>query len=409
MKEADALAEAGYDVSVIAADFALWARVEDRSFGGRQWRVAHILTFGPLAPWPSRIIQLARQRAAKLMMRAGLQQQFVVEAAWHPITPDLIAIAKRVPADLYIAHYPAALPAAAIAARHHGARYSFDAEDFHLGDAPEGPAYEVERVMLRAIERCYLPGCTYVTAASPGIADAYVEAYAIARPTVVLNVFPRAQAPSGSTPAGTAKPGPSVYWFSQTIGPERGLECAVRAIGRAKSQPHLYLRGNPAVGFTDRLRQIALESKVADRLHFLSLAAPSEMERLAASYDVGLVGEAGYTPNRRIALTNKLFSYLLAGIPVLMSDVPAHRAFAVEAGTAAKLYSAENPDSLAAALDAQLRDPTALSNARTAAFTLGRDRFNWDVEKHILLDCVARCGHFASSGESASRSSARIR
>ena len=193
-------------------------------------------------------------------------------------------------ADLYIAHYPAALPAAAIAAQRHGARYAFDAEDFHLGDTPDGPEYDAQRQMLRAIEGRYLPGCAYVTAASPGIADAYVEAYDIARPTVVLNVFPRAQAPIRPTPRGTAAPGPSVYWFSQTIGPDRGLECAVRAIGRAQSRPHLYLRGTPAAGFLDHLRKIASEADALDRLHVLPPAAPSEMVRLAAAYDVGLVG-----------------------------------------------------------------------------------------------------------------------
>ena len=101
------------------------------------------------------------------------------------------AAAKRVPADLYIAHYPAALPAAAIAARRHGALYAFDAEDFHLGDWPEGPgASSSKRRLIRAIEGRYLPGCAYVTAASPGIADAYAEAYGIARPTVAAECLP---------------------------------------------------------------------------------------------------------------------------------------------------------------------------------------------------------------------------
>ena len=228
----------------------------------------------------SRVVQLVRQRLARVMVAAGVRRAPIVLAAWHPIGPDLVRAALDVRADLYIAHYPAALPAAAIAAQRHQARYAFDAEDFHLGDTPDGPEYDVQRQMLRAIEGRYLPGCAYVTAASPGIADAYAEAYGIARPTVVLNVFPRAQAPCCPTPRGTATPGPSVYWFSQTIGPDRGLECAVRAIGRARSRPHLYLRGTPAAGFLDRLRKIAGEADALDRLHVLPPAAPSEMVRL---------------------------------------------------------------------------------------------------------------------------------
>jgi glycosyltransferase involved in cell wall biosynthesis len=323
------------------------------------------------------------------MVAAGVRRAPIVLAASHPIGPDLLRAALDVRAHLYIAHYPAALPVAAIAAQRHQGRYAFDAEDFHLGDFRDGPEYDVQRQMLRAIEGRYLPGCSYVTAASPGIADAYVEAYGIARPTVVLNVFPRAQAACGPTPRGTAAPGPSVYWFSQTIGPDRGLECAVRAIDRARSRPHLYLRGTPAAGFLDHLRTIAAKVSAADRLHVLPPAAPSEMVRLAASYDLGLSGEPGHTANNRLALGNKLFTYLLGGVPAVMSDVPAHCAFVAEAGDAVRLYPVDNPVGLAAALDMLLGDPAALAAARTAAWRLGQEFFNWDVEQAKLLSCAA--------------------
>ena len=229
------------------------------ALASRLWSVAQTLPFGPDAPRPVRVLQLLRQHSARLMVHAGIELPAVVRAAWHPISPDLVRAAIRVPADLYIAHYPAALPAAAIAARHYGALYAFDAEDYHLGDFSEIPQHNAERRMVRAIEGRHLRGCAYVTAASPGIAEAYVKSYGITRPTVALNVFPRPQAPPGPTSAGTTVPGPSVYWFSQTIGPNRGLECAVRAIARTRSRPHFYLRGTLARNFADRLQKIAAE------------------------------------------------------------------------------------------------------------------------------------------------------
>jgi hypothetical protein len=401
VKEADALAGAGYNVSVIAADYVHWAREADRTLAGRSWSVAQTLPFGPDAPRPVRTLQLLRQHSARLMIAARIEVPAIVRAAWHPIGPDLVAAATHVPADLYVAHYPAALPAAAIAARRHGALYAFDAEDFHLGDRPELPKHSAERRMVRSIEERYLPGCAYVSAASPGIADAYVEAYGIVRPTVVLNVFPRAQAPSQPTQAGNAVPGPSIYWFSQTIGPGRGLECAVRAIGRAQFRPHLYLRGTPAWGFLDRLRTIAAEAGVADHIHILPPAAPSEMERLAASYDIGLGGETGFTRNNKIALSNKVFSYILAGIPVVLSNTPAHRAFAVELGGAARLYKVDDAESHACALDAFLCDAAGLAAARATAFHLGRNRFNWETERLALLDCI--CAAFESNVQTDAR------
>jgi hypothetical protein len=133
------------------------------------------------------------------------------------------------------------------------------------------------------------------------------------------------------------------------------------------------------------LRQIATEFDVADRIHILTPAAPSEMERLAASYDLGLSGETGHTRNRRIALPNKLFSYLLAGLPMALSDIPAHRELSCRLGEAARLYAADDADSLANVIDAFVSEPTVLAQARAAAFRLGQTQFNWDIERSILL------------------------
>jgi glycosyltransferase involved in cell wall biosynthesis len=308
------------------------------------------------------------------------------EAAWHQVTPDLVKAARSIRADLYVAHYVAALPAAAQAARLHGTRYAFDAEDFHLGDPPDGPEFDGVRRHTRAIESAYLPGAAYVTAASPGIAEAYASAYGIPAPTVVLNVFPRSHAPAAPTARGSAAPGPSVYWFSQTIGGDRGLECAARAVGLARSRPHLYLRGNPEAGFVDRLRSVAAGAGGEERIHLLPPEPPSEMERLASRYDLGFAGETGATANHRIALANKLFTYILAGIPVVASDIPAHRWLARRAGPAMSLHPVGSAEGLAAAIDGFLAEGGAvLARARAHAYALGQQSLNWDVEKALLI------------------------
>ena len=194
--------------------------------------------------------------------------------------------------------------------------------------------------------------------------------------------------PREFTPGGASSPGPSVYWFSQTIGPHRGLECAVHAIGRARSRPHLYLRGTPAKNFLAQLQLIATEAGVSNRIHILPPVAPSDLERQAAIYDLGLSAEPGHTGNNRIALGNKLFSYLLAGLPIALSDISSHRTIGRELESAARLYTADDPESLANVLDTFLGDPAMLAAARAAAFHLGQTRFNWETEKLTLLNCI---------------------
>jgi hypothetical protein len=323
-------------------------------------------------------------------VRAGISSLAIFEAAHAQATPDLSSVALGVPADLYIAHYPAALPAAARAAQKYGSLYAFDAEDFHLGDLPDSSEHMIEKRIIHAIEGGYLPGAAYVTAASPMIADAYAQTYGIVRPTVVLNVFSRANAPSVPTPRGTAQPGPSLYWFSQTIGGGRGLETAIEAIGRAESRPHLYLRGTPAKGYENQLRTLAQRSGVADRLHVLPPEAPNEIERLGAQYDLGYVGEVAQTRNRQIALTNKLFSYLIGGVPIIASNIPAHVALSSEIGQAMILFPTGDAVALSATLDQLFMDTDRLSAARLHAWNLGQHRYCWEVESRLFLSVVEK-------------------
>jgi glycosyltransferase involved in cell wall biosynthesis len=388
VKEADALTAAGYNVVVIAPDYSAWGREADKEFDDRTWKLVERPRFGPLSSRPARLVELAQRAIAGVAVRnLGIEHPALLHAAWHPVAPRLIAAAKRQPASLYIGHL-AGLPAAAIAAAHHGTRYAFDAEDFHPGDLPDEPEHAVANRMVRLIEGRHLPRCAYVTAASPGIADAYAAEYGIVRPTVILNTFPKANAPASSTPSGSARPGPSIYWFSQTIGHDRGLQCAVQAAAMSRCKPHLYLRGDATLEFADELRTLAAHHGISDHLHILPLAAPHQMNALAAGYDVGLCGEIGHTRNRRIALTNKQFTYLLAGIPALMSDIPAHRAFEDEAAGAVELFETDNATSLAQAIDRVLGDPERLATMRAAAWRLGQVRFNWGPHAERLVETV---------------------
>lgn len=387
VKEALTLSSEGFEVAVVHGSFSHWGAEHDHAIGARL-QTTLAVPFGPLqAPRATYLRQTLVRRTAQAVTEAGVTAMPFVEAAHSPVMADLGMAAASVRADLYIAHYVAALPAAARAAGRHGAVYAFDAEDFHLGDLPDTPEHAPENRIIRAIESRYLPGAAYLTAASPMIAEAYAETYGILLPTTVLNVFPKRNAPPGPTPRGTATPGPSLYWFSQTIGPGRGLETAIEAIARAQSRPHLYLRGMPAVSYMDQLCRFAAQAGVGEKLHFLDPASPDDLERLGAAYDLGYVGELAETRSRQIAITNKLFSYLMGGVPSLASDIPAHRRIAPNLGSAISLFQIGNAAALAAALDALLLDPTRLAAARAHAWQLGQQRYNWEFEASQFLGC----------------------
>lgn len=384
VKEADALHAAGYRVSVVAGRFIDWADQADREFDSRPWRV-HRTAFGPLAGKRRYLAQGIRRRLSRLIHhRSGR----LAEWAFHPAIPALTRLACSIQADLYIAHNLAALPAAWQAARRHGAKLGFDAEDFHIGELSDSPENASARLHIRQIEGRYLPYCDYISAASPGIAEAYAATYSLPLPKVVLNTFPL----STAAPVPEPQPEPkwsSVYWFSQTIGPDRGLETAVQAIGLAHTKPRLYLRGNVSPEFASHLLALAARHGASERLVIESPAMPQEMSRLAAAHDLGLAAEVSTTKNHAICLSNKIFTYLLAGLPVLASDTEAQTRLALEFPDVIELYEQGNARSLAAAMDTGLSSPSQLLARKRAAWRLGQERFNWEKEQRNFLAIVS--------------------
>ncbi len=348
------------------------------------------MNFGPATL--SRIRHTAeaiRQKLAYAAVGIGARLAALEMFANSQIASSLVQAACTVRADLYIAHYVAALPAAAEAAKIHKGAYAFDAEDFHLGDLPDLPKHNIEKRIIRAIEGRYLPGAAFVTAASPLIAEAYAQIYGITKPTVILNVFPKDNGPQNPSKRGSVQPGPSLYWFSQTIGAGRGLETAVEAIALASSRPHLHLRGTFARGYEAALRAHASHYGVSERLHFHQPVPPDEVEIAGANFDVGYVGETGFSENNCLALANKLFSYLASGLPVIASNTPAHSAISADLAGALDIFPINDATALAGALDRLLCDPARLAEARRAAWTLGRSRWNWEYEQSLLLETVS--------------------
>src|SRR5699024_8713131 len=130
----------------------------------------------------------------------------------------------------------------------------------------------------------------------------------------------------------------------QTIGLDRGLQTFIHAMARTTARVTLDIRGSNRWGHGDRLMELARELGVADRVSLLPMAPPQEMVRLAVDYDIGLSLETDVSENRRVCLTNKIFTYLLAGVPVLLSDTPAQEALAPELDAAARVVSLADPD-----------------------------------------------------------------
>jgi glycosyltransferase involved in cell wall biosynthesis len=408
VKEADALSAAGYDVHVVGAHHADWATESDRELmPGKRWHLTFVdwrRHVAPVLHHASRV----RHWATRTLLPPSATTPGLVAAALTRVGPEIGRAAAAVRADLYIAHNLAALPIVGRVAAARRVLAGFDAEDFHRGQLSDGdsPAL-LERT--RAVEARFMKGCAYLTAASPAIAEAYRDACGVSLPTTILNVFPLADRPAELRTRELDGP-VRLYWFSQTIGPNRGLEDVVQAMGQLRDEhPELHLRGLWADGFETQLRTLARNCGVDNgRIIAHGPALASEMVREAGQYDIGLAIEPGDTVNNSLAISNKLFTYVLAGTPALITRTAGPLRLARELGTSVGWCDPQSPASMTAALRAWLQDRSKLAKASVEAWRLGERRFNWDVEQRTFLARIAEVTASAPARVSTTSSPLRV-
>ena len=386
VKEADALADEGYRVHVVAGRHFGGAEAFDAEILARaRWTCTRIQYRGPGAF----LRKISGRLARRLVTRSSFATVSTAARANHSQSMHLAAVAAKTGARLFIGHCIPGLAAAARAAKMTGSTYGFDAEDFHDAETMAVINDPAERASVRLLQSNLLAGCGHLTAASPLISRQYEESYAV-RPRTLLNVFPLALAPSVPVdPAEISESRPAVaYWFSQTIGPGRGLEEAVAVLARMATPVELHLRGFPAEGFPEHLQELAGTAGLRRPIRFREPGPPDEMARLAAGADLGLSTEIRTPPNRNLCLTNKIFVYLLAGIPQLLSDTAAQSSLAPDLSEAALLGNLSDAGRVAGMLDEFLGSPTRVAAARRKAWELGHSRYCWDFEKSAFLESV---------------------
>jgi glycosyltransferase involved in cell wall biosynthesis len=391
VKEADTLSEAGHRVTVIAAFWASWADAADSDWlSTRAWTCRYVGGHPRTRRFEYLLTRLRHGLAKKASRRFQVLRgsTAVAHSALSRTTPELISAAWEEPADLYIAHNLGALPAAVIAAERNASRAGFDLEDLYGRESSMMCGNDPEERLALQVEGQYLRKCDYLTASSPEIAAAYAARYGVDPPLAVLNAFPLHQQPVHRI-GNSSKP-LRLYWFSQTIGENRGLEDVVRAMGRmAGHDIELHLRGTWQPGYRDDLHALARQSAVPERniiAHAPGL--PDEMPRLAASFDIGLSTEQPLSENKDLCLGNKLFTYLLAGNAIVATATLAQSRFAETIAEACRVYAPGDVDALAEILRLWDSDRQFLERARQSAWQAGRDVYNWDLEKEKILERI---------------------
>jgi hypothetical protein len=388
VKEADALHEAGYDVIAGYRTDGDTAR-DDAILRLKPWRWHRIDLARDRQPaaWMRAAV---RQRAAEWMVRAGIRETRVAQAAYCRGDDALAEWAVRQQAALYIAHTQPVLSVAALAAGERGVPFAFDCEDLLTEKAADGGRARWRRPMISRLERTYLPDAAYVSATSVPMAEYLTTTYDLHTTRVWHNCFPAADAASLRGPADrTARTGVvELAWISATIGPRRGLEDLFAALPRMATRVAVHLYGAVAEGQGGWLdRQLAPVRERTEIVMHPVRPANTILPALA-THQIGLSLDGDDSLNRRLTVSNKFFLYLQAGLACVATDTAGHRSVFPPEARYGRTYPAGDAQALAHALDT-LANPAALAAAQRAAWVTGRTTYVWDREKPAFLEAVA--------------------
>lgn len=376
LKEAETLGRAGHEVTLLTvSESPALDEMECTLVAGRLFRHESV---GRNSGGAGKFLRRVRQRLAVQATVAG----WPTLHALGPVGP-LRRRALDLPADLTIVHneIPFWIGCDLLA---RGRKVAADFEDWHSEDLLPADRRGRPLVPLRELERDLLFHGAYTTTTSAALSAALATRHGAPPLHVLTNSFPLQGDPRSGSPGSP----PAFFWFSQTLGPGRGLEEFCDAWVLTKQPSRLVLLGQPSADFGPRLLA-RLPPAFAARVNLRPLVPPSELPALIAQHDVGLALEQSWILNRDLTITNKILQYLNAGLAVVATPTAGQREVLARAPGAGQLIDHASPAATATALDELIGDRARLAAMQRSARSAAEKIYCWEREAPRLVAIVA--------------------
>lgn len=261
-------------------------------------------------------------------------------------------------------------------------RLVYDSHEYFCGVPELNGRPRVQKFWRRIERRCF-PKLTDVITVCQSIADIYDREYPRANKVRVVRNVPVKQqfAPTKSRQELGLPTDKRIIVMQGALNQDRGAEELILAM---KSIPDsmLLLIGNGDV--VPQLKLLVERELLAEKVRFIPRMAPEELANYTALCDVGCSLEKDTNVNYRYCLPNKLFDYIRAGIPCVVSALPEMER--VVAGSGVGVVVAEHsPENITAAINNLLSDndlyQRCKANTRVAA-----EQYCWENEEKVLRE-----------------------
>jgi glycosyltransferase involved in cell wall biosynthesis len=319
VKEIRLALDHNFVVEIICFEFENWSKRFNeelkKEFLTRGAKL-HIIQAGrkPFAKWFGSVIFEKKNRL--LHPFSNLRPSQMAQAVSRRNRLLLQSFNKIKSTDWVIGHNPGALYATCVAAQHFNCKAGFDVEDYHPGEGNNVRLQHTTKQLMKEI----LSRMDYVSFAAPLIKKTVEKDLGKeggGNWITILNYFPATEFVMPSQTEGPLK----LVWFSQNIGPGRGLEMVLPIINKYKGDVELHLYGNMDTHFFEQ------ELKQVENVITHEPLSQKELHRQLSKYDVGFAIEPAKDKNNELAISNKLLAYMQAGLYVMATATSAQKNF----------------------------------------------------------------------------------
>jgi glycogen(starch) synthase len=273
--------------------------------------------------------------------------------------------------DVVHAHDFNVLVLAAELAEKGNAQLVYDSHEWWSGRERHGRPTPLERARELRIEREIVAKADAVLTVSDGIAERLGK-WRSTPVAVVRNSFPLGE----GTTAGELAERPKGAVYAGRIGAARDIETLLAATAALKLET--VLMGNADREFLPHLH-------LTDATVRIEPARPvDDVDEVLREVGISVVTLTDTCENHRLALPNKVFHAVRAGVPVVAADLPELRRLVTKYGIGA-LYTPGDSESMQRALAQVTADYPALC----ANVARARDELNWDQDSKALVRVYA--------------------
>ena len=223
-----------------------------------------------------------------------------------------------------------------------------------------------------------------VVMTSDGHAELLQKNFSCKKPLVVRNL---PEKPSSTNPTngfeGLAIPKDSrIIVYVGAISPGRGITPLLHAMVKLDPEVILVLLG---VGnFEDEIAKLVTKLKLNGRVKILPTVEPDKVIYAISEADIGIAPFENTSLNYYYVMPNKVFEYLLAGLPIAVSNFPVMSKL-VKEHEVGVVFNPEDPEDIATSIKSILNDMELFKKLKRNVKVFSVNN-HWDVEVVKLLN-----------------------